>query len=45
MAAPAALRKTPRIPDAELGQLLELVDDADSVECARTALEFFAKQR
>lgn len=39
MAAPATRKTTPRIPDDELGKLLELVDDADSVELKLTVPE------
>ena len=39
MAAPATQKKAPRLSDDELGQLLELVDDADSVELKLTVPE------
>ena len=39
MAAPATRKKTPRLSDEELGKLLDLVDDADSVELKLTVPE------
>ena len=39
MAASATRKKAPRLTDDELGQLLELVDDADSVELKLTVPE------
>jgi hypothetical protein len=39
MAAPATRKKATRIPDEELGKLLDLVDGADSVELKLTVPE------